>query len=1404
MQSQTYNGNNGEWQPVGNYLYYLPRPASPQVDGTKSQGKPTGCPSCVSGDPINAATGNAYEIKTEFRGVGPFPLEVTWTYNSSEATESILPIERVLGANRSLSYMRSVRASATSANAAGPIFAYLTRGNGATYVANFVAGVWTVDGDINGALSSTQDGSGNFTSFTYLNDQGQTESYDSAGDLLSITDRNGFQQTLSRETNKALITSVQDSFGRTLQFSYDTSGRLAQVTQPDGGLITFAYDANNNLQKVTYPDTSFVTYNYNESSYTSGANFPDALTSTVDEASIVYDTTTYNAQGLAIANALANNVSSYAFSYQMATDQVTSAPIVASATITEPLNASLSATFQPSLGVNRPSQKSQACTGCVAQSDSFTFDGNGLVQTATDARGYVTAYSHTAALLTQVVEAQGQPTQRTTNTMWNTALRVPLSRTVLDVNGNTVASSAWVYNTSGQTLARCESDPTNAAASSYTCAATGTVPAGVRRWTSTYCTAVSSGCPLIGLLLTSTGPRTDLSQTTTYSYYTTSSATNCGTPGGACYQPGDLYQITDALGHVTTYASYDGAGRVTRITDPNGFNTDMTYTPRGWLASRSVGGSATTFAYMPYGNVKTLTDPDGVVTTFGYDAAHRLTDITDAQGNDIHYTLDVAGNKTAEQISTASGTVVHSLSRSYNALGQLTAVIDGLNQTVFNAGYSDSYDANGNLTHSADGLSIQRQQSYDALNRLVSTLDNYNGTDTATANTTTTTNQDALDRITSVTDPTNLVTSYTHDGLSNLTALQSPDSGASSSTFDAAGNVLTHTDAKGVVATSTYDALDRKTGTSYMDTTANVTYTYDEANSVTGCTASAPIGRLTRMVENAVSTTYCYDARGNVIQKTQVVSGTTDSTSYSYTAADRLSGETTPDGTVISYAFNSNGRISGVQVTPSGSTSASPTVVSSVTWLPFGPISGYTLGNGQTVTRAYDANYRLTDLTSPALTLHFGRDAMGDITALGNAPGANPATESYQYDPLYHLTSVTNSSGVLESYTYNSTGDRLSKTASGLATGTYSYTSGTHQLASIGSAPRANDANGNTTGSVIGGQTYGFAYDSRQRIALAQANGATVGTYLYNALGQRVYTSATSLRFDYDQAGHMLANYGASSRDYVWLDDLPVATVDTTGSGSVTSSTVNYVTADQLGTPRAVTNSAGTAIWSWAYAGNPFGEQQPSSAGYTLNLRYPGQWYDAETGTADNGYRTFESYLGRYAQTDPAGFNGGISTFAYVGSNPLDGIDPLGLQFVIPVPVPDNRPVISPVTGLPQQTQQYPQDDPVALCLAAGPICVGPAAIAIGTAMANQRVDDPAANQEWQTYKDQYNEPPPPDLDECAMLRWALAREQALLAGRQAWDAKWWPGRHDQANQQSMNAIRNLEDKLKKAKCSCP
>jgi RHS repeat-associated protein len=247
--------------------------------------------------------------------------------------------------------------------------------------------------------------------------------------------------------------------------------------------------------------------------------------------------------------------------------------------------------------------------------------------------------------------------------------------------------------------------------------------------------------------------------------------------------------------------------------------------------------------------------------------------------------------------------------------------------------------------------------------------------------------------------------------------------------------------------------------------------------------------------------------------------------------------------------------------------------------------------------------------------------------------------------------------------TYNQAGDRLSKTAAGLATGTYLYTTGTHQLSSIGTSAQANDANGNTTGSVMGGNTYGFAYNGRNRLVLVQLNGVTAGTYSYNALGERIgKVAATTERFAYNEAGQLIGEFGTTNRDYIWVGTLPVAVIDNTISGSTVTSTVNYVTADQLGTPRAVSNSVGTVVWTWAYKGNPFGEQMPTStAGYVLNLRFPGQYYDAESGTNYNLHRTYESAIGRYQQSDPMGLTAGMSTYGYVGSNPLDGFDPLGL-----------------------------------------------------------------------------------------------------------------------------------------------
>lgn len=524
--------------------------------------------------------------------------------------------------------------------------------------------------------------------------------------------------TMSYDSNGNL-SRITDSSGREIALLYDASNRINSVVLPDGASIFYTYDSSGNLSKVTYPGGSVRSYFYDESGLVGQGAQSNLLTGIQDESGNRYATYTYDSQSRGISSSHADGAGIIKLSYQ-------SNGVVL---LTDALHASRTYTISTGLDISHIASVAGGCAGCDLFA-SYNYNSTGDLIGTNDFKGNATTYKVDAIHLeVQRIDGAGSPQQRTTNFTWNTTLRVPLTRVVLDAGGTTVGATQWVYNSAGQTLARCEIDPTNSAAAGYACSTSGTVPAGVRRWTYTYCTDVDgTQCPLVGLLLTATGPRTDVAQTTSYSYYMDSATSGCPTPGGTCHQPGDLHTVTDPAGHVTTIASYDADGRVTRETDANSINTDLTYTPRGWLASRTVGGAQTTIGYTPYGAVSSVTDPDGVATTYTYDAAHRLTQVTDAQGNTVQYTLDAAGNKTAEQVVDSSGTAHQSLSRTFNPLGELTTVVDGLNHTVFDASASGSYDANGNLVHSSDGLGIQRQSSYDALNRLVRTIDNYNGT----------------------------------------------------------------------------------------------------------------------------------------------------------------------------------------------------------------------------------------------------------------------------------------------------------------------------------------------------------------------------------------------------------------------------------------------------------------------------------------------------------------------------------------------------------------------------------------------------------------------------------------------------------------------------------------------------
>jgi YD repeat-containing protein len=171
-----------------------------------------------------------------------------------------------------------------------------------------------------------------------------------------------------------------------------------------------------------------------------------------------------------------------------------------------------------------------------------------------------------------------------------------------------------------------------------------------------------------GQVLTAKGPRTDVNDTTTYAYYTDTTAD---------HTLGDLKTVTDARNRVTQFTLYNKQGQVLRSIDANNVITDYSYDARQRLKSASVGGQTTNYDYFPTGQLKRVTQPDTNYVEYGYDAAHRLVAVSDNLNNRIDYTLDNAGHRTAEKASDPSGALSRQMSRVMDALGRVQQTTGG-------------------------------------------------------------------------------------------------------------------------------------------------------------------------------------------------------------------------------------------------------------------------------------------------------------------------------------------------------------------------------------------------------------------------------------------------------------------------------------------------------------------------------------------------------------------------------------------------------------------------------------------------------------------------------------------------------------------------------------------------------
>ncbi|MBB6342160.1 RHS repeat-associated protein [Pseudomonas fluvialis] len=748
-----------------------------------------------------------------------------------------------------------------------------------------------------------------------------------------------------------------------------------------------------------------------------------------------------------------------------------------------------------------------------------------------------------------------------------------------------------------------------------------------------------------GLIETANGPRTDVNDVITYAYDA----------------QGRLILVTNALGHITQLSNFDAYGNPQAVVDANNITSTLTYTPQGWLASVTTAGSTTSFEYDAIGQITKVIRGDGSWLQYTWSGARRLTTITNNLGEKVEYDYDLMGNRTAQRLKDASSSLAQQQTWVYDELGRLLKSVGAQSQTQ-----QYGYDLNDNPTLSRTPKQHSTTKSYDALNRLVSSTDPRNGV-TALA-------YDGQDNLTQVTDPRGVVTQYQYDGLGNLTQLISKDSGTTTFGHDAAGNVIRKTDARGLVTSFTYDALNRLTGKQYpANPSLNIQYHYD----MTG-DGNVGIGRLTAVQDASGVLGYRYDAHGNLIEQIRSVSvagsDVYDSLNYAYDNANQLTRVGYPGGVAVQYNRNSAGQVASVELVQNGQ---SPAVfASSLSYLPFGPLKSLTWANGLSLSRSYDQDYRLTQQSVGPWQALYGYDANSNIETLRSGLFGNL---QYQYDELDRLTQEEQAT-VRQQYGYDAVGNRTSKTvttlsnggAQGSTTQTLSYASDSNRLTQIDDHAVTSDAAGNLTQDRANRE---LEYDAQGRLSKVKISDSVVAEFRYNALGQRTHKIANgqTTTFLYGPDGQLLgetyydnAGNKLSSQFYLWLDSMPIGGLAQSfaANGSVTSSTAFYLHADHLNTPRLATNQAGQEVWRWKSDAFGNGDAVLVAGGdvQAINLRFPGQYFDAESGLNYNYFRDYDPQTGRYVGSDPIGLKGGLNTFGYVKGNPISFVDMYGLE----------------------------------------------------------------------------------------------------------------------------------------------
>lgn len=830
-------------------------------------------------DPVNTLTGHYIYQKKDLALSGKgIPFVFARTYNSPDVTET----DNSLGAGWTHTYNMSITLDDEQN-------AHVRWGDGRHEIYRLTdeCAYEPVYGGYN-TLENTADGT-----FVLTTPEQLVYHFNLANRLESITDRSG--NTVHLDYTEDLLTRIVDTAGREFHLSYDADEHLINVTDPLGRNLNYTYDAAGDLVSATDAEGNTTKYAYDDQHQMTSIR--DARGNTLVES-------VYDEQGRVICqqNAKSNPT---AFTYDEA-NQTSVVTDMMGNPITQVYNA------QGQLIEERDA---------TGNSILYQYDEDWNRTSITDKNENTTNYAYDQqGNIIAVTDASGATTHFTFDERNNM-----LSQT--DASGN---MTAFDYDDNGNMIRK--TDPLgNAADVTYT----------------------ATGQPL-----TITDPKGNV---TAFTYDS----------------DGNLAEITDALGNITTY-EYDGAGRPVQVTDALGRSTTFVYDENDRLVTMTDPlGNSSDYTYDANGNTLSVTDLNGQTTTFTYDVTDLMTATTDPTGKVRTFSYD----KLNRLVATTSPDGSASKSE-YDHVGNLIEQTDPSGRTT-----TFTYDANGNRLTSTNALGETTTLTYDAVNRLTSVTDpNGNATtqeydalgqviSTTNANGQTTRFQyDAMGRLTLVTDAQEGTVHYTYDANGNRLSMQEPNGNITTFAYDELDRLITKTEPSGSQSHYTYDAVGNLV--QFVDPNGNTMhYTYDDVNRL-----------LAIHYPDGTSVQFAYDANGNTISMKDAL-GTSG---YQYDQMNRLTEYTDAFGMTVGYQYNENGKLKSL-VYPDGK-------IVTYTYDAANRLTGVTDWLGRTTTYTYDLAGRLTYSTNPnGTSAAYTYDSAGRLIGLTNATADGTILCQYEY-----------------------------------------------------------------------------------------------------------------------------------------------------------------------------------------------------------------------------------------------------------------------------------------------------------------------------------------------------------------------------------------------------------------------